>query len=651
MTTKAKSGSASPGFTHVSKKSRSGSEVIGVGDGVALETLQNPIPKLRWVRGINSDLNDIRIEGEKLRAQLGNAVISATMVRSMHGASTLELVVSDPNRVLVERGLLAERHRLTIDGLHWRYVKCSQESIISPLTLTYEPEVVALLKAIKGPHKALRALVTRAEFCKRLALMANPKPRFICPELHKIQPVKKASESKAAANEALDERRGGIDTKAKLTVKGVAATTAQIQAGERALRTAESDNAPKLAKIAMMLALIVESVLGTAASNWYEAEPFIAPHTNHSDLEAMTHLFLTGYAASEPGAIGEAKAHPDWHAYQITQAVQKSGAGAASDGAGNYGPWTDEATKWVEEFGGASSTADVVTTTPYAFKQKNDESNWACMNAKAAEVNWRCFESAGWIYFMAEPTLLRQKLRMRLDPDDRSVSDLTFDYDVGKVTQKVTASVWAHEWEAPPGTAVNVANCGPANGVYLVQKITAPIVEGSSLVSVELQRPTKPLPEPAPTSSKSSVTFGGSSSGRRSPKTPSDAPESIDKMLAEMEAISGTPYLWGGGHASTDDVKKRLSKYDCSGAMSRVLYVGGFINAPATSGTIASMYQSGKGDFFVLYANSAHVWCEIKTTSGWVEWEEGGINGAKAGFVASGSQSKSGYSARHPKGT
>lgn len=648
MVTTTKSGSANPGFTNISKRSHKGSDAIGIGDGIPIANEQGV--RLRWVRGIDSKLDDIVIAGEKLRAQLGDSILSGNLIRTTHGGSSLELVVSDPNRALIERGLLSEHHLLTMDGLRFRYVKCSNEGINAPLKLTYEPEIVVKLKAIKGPHKALRALVTRAEFCKRLALMANPKPRFICPELHIVQEVAKAKQAKSTANNALDERRGGIDTKAKLTVKGVAATTSQINAGDRALRVAEAEGAPKLAKVAMMLALIVESVLGAAASNWYEAEPFIAPHTDHTDLEAMTKLYLNGYAASEPGAIGEAKAHPDWHAYQITQAVQKSGAGAASDGRANYGPWTDEATQWVEEFGGVQSTADVVTTIPYAFKQQKDESNWATINRLAGEVNWRSFESAGWIYFMAEPTLLRQKLRMRIDPADRGIADLTFDFDANKPAQKMTVSAWAQAWEAPPGTAAEVTGCGPANGTYIVEKIEAPITNGSSLVQIEMQRPTKPLREPAPTKKTTSVSFGGGGGTQLSPKSDPNAPEAVDKMLAEMEAIAGSPYSWGAGHESADAVKHRLSKYDCSGAMSRVLYVGGFLNAPLVSGAMANLYQPGKGGWFVIYANASHVWCEIKTKDGWVEWEEGGTLGGKAGFLASGTQSPGGYSARHPKG-
>ena len=119
-------------------------------------------------------------------------------------------------------------------------------------------------------------------------------------------------------------------------------------------------------------------------------------------------------------------------------------------------------------------------------------------------------------------------------------------------------------------------------------------------------------------------------------------------MLKRMEELEGAPYVWEGGHGGFISAPK--AGRDCSGAMSDVLHVGGYLNEPLTSGALATQFEPGKGQWFVMYANAIHVWCEIMTTDGWKEWEEGGTLGSKAGFLDGGTQSPGGYSARHPRG-
>lgn len=641
---------AGPGLVHLppsrSRGGRDGSEV-GIGDGHAVESSAETQLKLRWVRGINSRPEEMKVRGSHLEAILGNAVLEATLLRRIKGASSLTVTVADPGSRLVNKKLLNEAHQLTLDGLRFRLVKSASQGLMAPLELTYEPEVVWLLRAIKGPHKAFRDRVTRAEFIKRLVAMAKPQPRFIAPDLHVIQPIAAAKEATAAAGEALDERRGGITKGQKFTVKGVAATPGQVEAADRALRVAEGESAPRLAKVAMMLALIVEGVLGVASKNWYGAEDFIPG--DHEDLEAMTKLFLTGYNSGEPGAIGEAQKHPSSKAYEITQSVQASGAGAPSGGADNYGPWTKEAEAFVDSFGGPESDSTSVTTTVrYAFKQGEKESNWACALRLANEVKWDFFESAGWIYFASEPTLLRQKVRMQISPTAEAVVDLSFDYDVGKEAQTVSVEAYAHAWEAPPGSAVQVSGLGPANGVYLVETIEAPVSARVTKVTITLKRPTEALPEPAAASKTTEVGGTGATEAGsgQSPRTPAGAPAAIDAMLVRMEELEGTPYEMGGGHGGFEDDPAKL---DCSGAMCFALHAAGLIDEVTVSGTLAGMYEAGRGKWLAIYANGEHVFCEILTKDGWVEWEEGGVKG-DCGFLAAGSHPKGGFSVRHPKG-
>lgn len=614
-----------------------------VGDPI---TTPRNTPLLPRLQGVKSSINDIRLHGDKLVDRLGGATLDGTLIRKMSGASELKLEIEDVGAKLLNSQLLEDGYNLNLDGLGFTYVAYERGSLSDPLALNHEAQVVNRLRHLFGPHKAFRDEMTRAEFARARVLdLKSPRPRFVCPELHKIQPIKSEREGRKAAEEAKQTRGKGIG-EVNLTVKGIKATSAQVAIGDRALRVAEGEGADTRVMIAMMEALIVESGLGAFSPNYMQqiGSTSSADGTdNPTNLEASVRGFLLGYYSGHEGAIEYFKKHPDAKAYEIAQAVQASGAGDASEGAGNYGPWADEAAAWVAAYGGGS---DITENLRYPFEQKEEENNWKCITRLGGQVNWRVFESAGWVYFIAEPTLFKSHMRLLISDSTPGVLDTSVKGDEGKSHEEVTVEAMASMWTAPPGSCVQLRRHGPANGAYLVDRIESPLAQRESVCQIGLKRPTKPRKEPAPPTRTRSI--GGSGGG--SELAPPDAPPAIGMMIAEIEALDGTPYKWGGGHASADAVKTRLDEYDCSGYMSRILYVGGLLDEALTSGPMASLFQAGKGDYFVIYANSNHVWGEILTTEGWKEFEEGGSVGHKSGWLASGTQSTAGYSARHPKG-
>jgi len=71
--------------------------------------------------------------------------------------------------------------------------------------------------------------------------------------------------------------------------------------------------------------------------------------------------------------------------------------------------------------------------------------------------------------------------------------------------------------------------------------------------------------------------------------------------------IRTLPYKWGGGHKSFFD-----SGYDCSGAVSYVLYGAGLIESPMPSGPLASSWGTfGRGRWITVYANSSHAYMVV----------------------------------------
>ncbi len=88
---------------------------------------------------------------------------------------------------------------------------------------------------------------------------------------------------------------------------------------------------------------------------------------------------------------------------------------------------------------------------------------------------------------------------------------------------------------------------------------------------------------------------------------PAGAPPQVVAAIAAGNAIRTLPYKWGGGHRTFYD-----TGYDCSGAVSYVLYGAGLITSPMPSGPLASSWGSyGKGRWITVYANAGHTYMVV----------------------------------------
>ena len=90
------------------------------------------------------------------------------------------------------------------------------------------------------------------------------------------------------------------------------------------------------------------------------------------------------------------------------------------------------------------------------------------------------------------------------------------------------------------------------------------------------------------------------------PPPPADAggvPEAVQNAIAAADSISGTPYLWGGGHGSFES-----SGYDCSGAVSYALHGGGFLSTPLDSTGFMTWGEPGPGKWITVYSNPGHAY-------------------------------------------
>jgi hypothetical protein len=490
------------------------------------------------VQGIDSRLGDLALrDGRKLAVEIGGGIVpTPTLKRTIEGSSSISVEVYDPELKFLQASMLAEKFDAEIDDLHFRYVGTSKSG--RNLTITLEDRAIALLREAKGPDKVLAHRgrpneVTRAEYIKTLVKKAAPHLTFVCPQLHDKQPIAKPDKAKKANEEAKDRREKGIGAAKHLTIDGVPASPAQKELGEEALRIADSYNAPQVVEVAVIAALMDESTMGEASpGNVLQA---LEPYTKIRPAAQE----ISGFIAGEPTwtgvtAIGYAKSHPEATFYEIAQAVQKSGAGESTNGAGNYGKFGDEARAWVEAMGGEGGEVGSETVKePRTFEVKKGEDYWTAIKRMAKEVNWRAFVVGERFYFIDELELAHGMVRLAIDRDTPGIppANVDFDYNRNKLVTEVKLNkVPVKQWKPPPGSVVTLEGYGPASlgfgappvkanakgqkaglssnrnaktgegrGRYLVASIESPLTESSDsrLATITLKKPTAPLPEPA----------------------------------------------------------------------------------------------------------------------------------------------------------
>lgn len=571
------------------------------------------------------------------RVNVASRVTDGTLERTLDGASTLTLMLEDSDRELLRSGMFDRQIDLQLDGQWWRLVQVNKAG--DQLTLTFEDRIVAYLRQIKTPRKALRSKMTRAEFALSIVreVKAGGGIPFVCPDLHVKQKV-----AIATANDKLDDttRTGeagqGISPGAKLTVKGAPATSEQRGNMQRVIDVAASVNAGTRATMAVIQAVIVESTVRNLNYGDLDSEGILqvrlstgrnmTPPVNSRDIEQCVHAFLTRGFWGKGSAIQLAAKNPSWSTGQVAQNTQGSGVPGA------YDQWKTEAEKWLAAYGGAvgsglgTFSTTETTKLPYQFQRGGtdgtEENSWACLQRLAQEVGWRCFISDGAVWFIAETTLIKSKPRATLSEDTLGVDVIDFDIDNGKVTSEATVSARAGRHALPPGSVVELEDCGPGDGRWLVHTTGRGIFDAATTVT--LKRETKPLPEPAAetTSTTTTGSIGGSSFSAAGGATN----EQVDRAYATAQAIHAKryPYAYGGGHGACGVPSGSPAGLDCSAAVCAVLAGGGMGFRPGgpvmASGALMSWGEAGKGQLLTVYTrpggHDGHAFIVFHTSKG-----------------------------------
>jgi cell wall-associated NlpC family hydrolase len=124
---------------------------------------------------------------------------------------------------------------------------------------------------------------------------------------------------------------------------------------------------------------------------------------------------------------------------------------------------------------------------------------------------------------------------------------------------------------------------------------------------------------------------------------PTDAPPMVKQVIAAANEIDGTPYIWGGGHASFE-----AKGYDCSGAVSYALHGANLLDYTMVSGQLAHYGDPGPGKWITIYANAEHVFMVVAGLRFDTRNDPEGITGPRWKMAAPESSILPKFAVRHP---
>lgn len=124
------------------------------------------------------------------------------------------------------------------------------------------------------------------------------------------------------------------------------------------------------------------------------------------------------------------------------------------------------------------------------------EDKWTCLTRLASDVQDRCFESGGQIWFGPDSWLMQGPAPL-LSEHVEGTDNIDFDFDTGQPLQTATITVVAATWAFAPGSPVGLHLMGPATGTYLVTQVTKSLYTATATVTASA--PQAQLPEPTGT--------------------------------------------------------------------------------------------------------------------------------------------------------
>lgn len=519
-------------------------------------------------------------------------------------------------------------------------------------TLTFEDRIIYWMRRKKGAISASRASVTRAEFILKMVREIKTETiPFICPQLSKKQPQAKPefddeeslSMSLLAAvmvdppppnvfapargrprdtDKDTPNKKKGVKNAAGLTVKGKRADQEQKRNMNEVMEAAwDAPGATKRSVKAAVLAVIAETLArneegGDSTSTGILqllASTARAFNIDPMSISDVVDGFMTKGYWGKGSAVQLAKDHPDWPAWKIAQYVQGSGAGQATEGRANYGPWMDEAQRWMDAYSGDTdlgAEGGGQYRKSYQFKRDADENAWEAGLRLADEVQWRLFPIGRAVMYSSELDLFRRQVAETVNKGDQRVLEFPWEVDWNKNPNECSITVLLKDWEAYPGTCIMVDGYGAPDGRWLVTEMERDWFDERATFT--LKQPLTPKKEPAAEVGDRTVGVSGDGTGGEI--------GTLYNACKHISSIAGQSYVWGGGHSKP--LSQTDSKgLDCSGSTSLALWRADMWPSKLgdhalVSGDFKKWGNSGRGHLFTVMYNATHVWIQFEEAAG-----------------------------------
>lgn len=454
---------------------------------------------------------------------IASRIVTARVLLTMDGASTVTLGIHDPDWGIEESGLLdtdadgrMNALSITLDTLTYRLAKASRQDP-DTLTLTFEDLAWALLKEHDESLSASRGSVTRAQFIERMVReIRTVYIPFYSPEKGRRMPTERPDYPVAAPAHGTT----GFDQDVTIKVEGKALDVGQMRNAATALTVADQEGSTDRATLALLEACIVEP------AGFQGSGPFDNPtggdsssvgilqllnlhlggsaseHGGRRDVELVCRLFLTKGFTGAGGAKALALAHRDWSPGQIAQAVQGSRfpdryEQVRKDADAVLAAWNpgDQA---------SASGHEVLRVRSFQFTRGQPgkkENTVEAAQRLADDVNWRFYAAGGVASFNRDDFLMTVPAAMAINGpfDDRLIGRPRYDIDHGKLAHTIDLTMRLARWELFPAAVVVLTQraFGPARGRWLALDLDFNLFDPNDTL-VTLTKPLGAKKEPAP---------------------------------------------------------------------------------------------------------------------------------------------------------
>jgi hypothetical protein len=493
----------------------------------------DPAAIQRELMGDDVDIDKLLVYLQStIQFNIAERVTDITVTRTIEGASTLIVTVSDNDRAVLRSNCLREKMDVEIDKLWFRLVKV--EGSGNNLVLTFEDREISVLRTYKKHKTAHRSQVTRAEFILNLIREVKEfKIPVVIPQLHKTQPIQKSTDMVYKWDQALDttaktssvpttttdastaqDRHRHGETSADvqnrtLTVKGVPIKKEQLYNANLILATGASMGVNDKVLVSGITTAITESTLynnpsgmGTSVGLFQQIDTGWGSFQDRMDPVTSSKMYYEH-------AIKEDKNVTNLSVGELCQAVQKSGFPT------HYQPYVAEAAAITAAYSGVGLDLSVEDLNNMQAQEKNEsaadfifyrgdpvnggktwkkEDSWTCITRLANEVDWRAFFVSGVFYFVTDKDLFVSSPVASISAETEGIDSFDFDYDVGKKSATVTVTARVGTWLVPPGAVVLIEEMGPLTGRWLVNTFERSLYD--SQATITLKKPQPKLPEP-----------------------------------------------------------------------------------------------------------------------------------------------------------